>query len=528
MGQGLALGLAPLATSRFRRDVIAAPNRQLGLKGGDGTLIVAVASEPVSFNPNLGAELDDGARLAAANIFSHLVTLDAAYDILPDLAQRWSITDDGLTYTFDLDRDATWHNGEPVTAADIKYTLDQIRANETAPAYDRLAAIAAIETPNERTLILSLSRPSASLLRALGSEGTAILPAHLYEGTDWATNPANQEPIGSGPFRFLSSTPGATVDLGAHHEYFGRGPFLDQLLFQYIRDPDAAVEALVNGEIDLITTPLPAAHLDGLRQTAGIVVGEQPLPSITFLGFNLAEGPTAEQPVRAALARAIDRSALVTMALDEAGQPATTFVPAVIEWTAADDGDSVPAFDPAAAAAELDEAGFPVTDGVRFSLVLLHDAAEAEQQRLGTLIQEQLRAVEVEIELVSLEGTAFVDRLDAGEFGLSFGRGPAWPDPSGLRPLVGADGTDNHWGYAQPELDALFTEAETIAEEEARATVYREVEALLAGDLPILPLVSRSAIFPNATRASGFFFAEDRVEVGWGCFARVRLDLDVG
>ena len=526
MGHGFALGLAPLTTSRFRRDVIAAPNRQLGLKGGDGTLIVAVASEPISFNPNLRAELGDGARLAAANIFSHLITLDAAYDILPDLAQRWSITDDGLTYTFDLDRDATWHDGEPVTAVDIKYTLDQIRANETAAAYDRLTAIAAIETPNERTLVLSLSRPSASLLRALGSEGTAILPAHLYEGTDWATNPANQEPIGSGPFRFLSSTPGASVDLGAHHGYFGRGPYLDQLLFQYIPDPDAAVEALVNGEIDLIASPLPPAHRDRLRQTAGIVVDEQPLPLITFLGFNLAEGATAEGAVRAALARAIDRSVLVTAALDGAGRPATTFVPAVIEWAAAA-GDSVPGFDPVAAAAELEEAGFPATDGVRFRLALLHDVAEAEQERLGALIQEQLRAVEVEVELVGLEEAALRDRLDAGDFGLSFGQGPAWPDPSSLQRLVGADGVDNHWDYADPELDELFTEAEAIAEE-ARAAVFREVERLLANDLPILPLVSRSAVYPYATRASGFFFGEDRVEVGLGQFARVRLDLDTG
>lgn len=496
----------------------------MGLKGGDGTLIVSIASEPVSFNPNLALGLDDGARLAAANIYSQLVTLDAAYEILPDLAQRWSITDDGLTYTFDLVRNGTWHDGEPVTADDIKYTLDQIRADETAPAYDRLAAIATIETPNDRTLVLSLSRPSASLLGALGYEGTAILPAHLYDGTDWTTNPANQEPVGSGPFRFLSSTPGGSVDLGAHHKYFGRGPYLDQIILQIIPETDAAVAALVNGEIDLITSPLPASHLDGVRQTPGIVVGEQTLPTITFLGFNLAQGPTAEPAVRSALARAIDRAQLVAVALDGSGQPATTFVPAAIEWAASDDAESVPDIDPVAAAAELDAAGFPVADGGRFTLVLPYDAADTEQLVIGALIQEQLRTVEVETELIGLDRAAWQQRLAAGDFDLSLSRGPAWPDPSSLHELVGTDGAGNYWGYAVPAFDELFADAEAIADQEARAAVYQEVALLLTEALPILPLVSRVAHYPHAARATGFFFGESRPEVGLGRFARVRLD----
>jgi peptide/nickel transport system substrate-binding protein len=520
----VAAGLtAPVASELAAGHVGAAPNRQLGLKGGYGNMFVAIGGDPVSFNPNLHA--DRHAYVPICNIFSRLVTLDAKYNVQPELAERWTIADDGLSYTFQLARTASWHDDEPVTAADVKYTLDQIRAMEDALAHRWLAPITAIEAPNEWSVVLTLSEPSASLLATLGGERTFILPAHRYRDTDWSTNPANMHPVGSGPFRFLSFTPGATVDLEAYFDYFGSGPDLDRLIFQVMPDPARAVEALRNGEIDLIVSPTPPDLLPTLRQTPGLAIGEQALPAITFLGFNLEREPVSDPAVRQALARAIDRQPIVDQAHAGLAAPATTFVPAVIGWAAAqDEAAAVPAFDPAAAASELDAVGLPVAGELRFHLVFPYVTADPEHKQMTALIQSQLLAVGVETELIGLDVDAWRERLRSGAFDITLVTANLGPDPVRLRDYVGTGGESNFWRFSDETIDALFVEGEALSVVDARADVYRELQQALAEALPLIPLISPMAVYPHTERASGFFFGDDAGEVGLYQFTEARLE----
>ncbi|MDQ3696070.1 MAG: ABC transporter substrate-binding protein [Chloroflexota bacterium] len=522
--RGLLLGLGgPAAAIASRRGVRAAPPRQLDVKGGDGTLIVSVAGEPLSFNPNL--HLDATGFVVACNIFSMLVTLDGEYNLLPDLARRWEVAADGLTVTFDLVRRVEWHDGEPVTAADVKYSLEAIMADESAPANSILDPIASVDAADDTTVVLNLSAPSASLVGSLGWAGTFILPAHIYEGTDWTTNEANQAPVGSGPFRFASYTPAASIDLLTNYDYYGDGPHVDRLIFQIIPDAETAVQALRNGEIDLVySPPVPMSRIPELRQTSGIMVGEQMLPGVFVLGFNLEAGPTSNLDVRRALAQAIDRQQILEVALGGASDAATSFSSLGItpgSTSGPTDGPTAPALDRDAAAG-LEAAGYPVVDDTRFRLVLPYSTGSPAPAAIAAVIGEQLGAINVETELVALAPGAWEERMRTGEFDLGVidgSSGPATP-----RALVGTGGSGNYWRFSDPAVDALLDEADALLDEDERAGVDRAFQEILAEWLPILPLASVVAFYPYTERATGFAFAGARGEVGLHRFNLTELD----
>lgn len=523
--RGMVLGLAaPIAAGTSLRATTAAPSRQDDEKGGDGTLIVSQAGDPLSFNPDF--QVDDSGFLSACNIYSMLLTLDGDYNLLPELAETWEVSDDGLAVTFNLVSGAVWHDGEPVTAADVKFSLEQIMANESAPANSLLGPIESVDAVDDTTVVLNLSAPSASLVGFLGWYGTFILPAHIYEGSDWTTNEANQSPVGSGPFRFASYTPGSSIDLEANFEYFADGPYVDRLIFQIIPDANTALQALLNGEIDLVYTPSPPlSQIATLQETPGIVVGEQVFPSVYYLGFQMETEPTSNLEVRRALAQVIDRQQILDTALGGYSTAATTFYTSVIAWASNTSPDAaVPELDLEAAAAALDAAGYPVVDGTRFTLVLPYFTDSPEYADIAAVIREQLRAVNVESELVALEIGAWGERMRSGDFDIGLIDGFQGPDPANLRIRVGTGGAVNHWRFSDPEVDALLDEGDALSDQDARAEIYFDLQRILAEQLPILPLANYVGFYPYTDRATGFYFAEARGEAGLNRFTLARIE----
>ncbi len=329
-------------------------------KGGDGTLIVTVGGDPLTFNPNF--QVDDNAFVPACNIYNTLVTLDSSYAILPELAKSWETSEDGLTITFTLVDNATWHDGQPVTSTDVKYTFDTIIANDKRRRRSSFfSSVASIDAPDATTLVLNMKQPSASLISFLGWYGTFILPAHIYDGTDWTTNPANQNPVGSGPFKFVSYSAGASIELEANLDYWGEGPFVDRLVLSIIPDSNTALQSLLNGETDVLTVTPPRSQIATLEQTDGIAVATLPIPSFYYVQMNVNREYTSNLEVRRAISLAINRQQIVDVALGGYSAVATTFYPTEIPWAANTDPDAaVPQYDPEAAKAALDAAGFPL------------------------------------------------------------------------------------------------------------------------------------------------------------------------
>ncbi len=519
LGAAGAVGLTGMKLNTHRA---GAQSPEAGAKGGDGTLVVSQAGDPLSFNPNYQA--DDNIFVPGLNIYNTLVTLDSAYAILPELAQSWETTEDGLTSTFHLVEGATWHDGQPVTSADVKYTFDAIKADAAAPANAFFASVETIDAPDEQTVVLNMSAPSPSLISFLGWYGTVILPAHIYEGSDWTTNEANQAPIGSGPFKFVSYEAGSSIELEANLDYWGEGPYVDRMVFSIIPDSNTALQALLNGEVDVLTTNPPLSQIETLQNTEGIEVIETPIPSFYYLTMNFDREYTANNDVRRGISMAVNRQQIVDLALGGYPEVATTFYPQSIEWAANTSPEAqVPQYDPEAAAAAFDTAGYPVVDGTRFKLVFPYFTDAPEYPDIATIVAQNLGDVNVEVELVALEINAWVERIDSGDFDLGLLGGLWGPDPENLKLRVGTDGGVNGFGYSNPEVDALLAEGSATIDQDERASIYFEVQEILAQDVPISPLATVVLFYPHLDTISGLPWDEGIGKVGLNRFNITRI-----
>ena len=351
----------------------ASPAAEIPAKELSGTAILVLTGEPQSFNPDFQG--DDNLWPVACNIYNSLFSLDNNFSVIPELATGYEVAGDGLSITISLNPLASWHDGTPVTSADVKYTLEQIVATPSSTASGLIGSIETVDTPDDHTAVLVLSQPSSSVIGFLSWYGVFILPAHVYEGTDWATNEANQAPIGSGPFKFVSYEPGATVELEANTSYFGEGPYLERLIYQIIPDANTQVQALQNGEVDFVDG-VPNAQVPTFETNPDFRVAGKVYPSPLYIGFNFANEALGNEDVRLAIGMGIDREQIVATALGGYGTAEDRFYPSVIEWASNPDA-TAPGFDVDGANALLDEAGFPLDGDSRFEVPppLLHRLA---------------------------------------------------------------------------------------------------------------------------------------------------------
>lgn len=520
-----AAGVAGMKLNTYRANAqspVASP-AAMGPKGGDGTLVVSQTGDPLSFNPNFQA--DDNNFVATLNIYDMLVMLDASYAVLPALAQTWDISDDGLTVTFHLVQNATWHDGEPVTSADVKYTFDTIKADTAALANAFIALVTSIDAPDDYTVVFNLSAPSPSMIPFLGWYGTAILPAHVYEGTDWTTNPANMAPIGSGPFKLSSYETGSKIELVANMDYWAEGPYIDTLVLSIIPDPNTALQALLNGEVDVLTSNPPISQVATLQQTDGIEVIIQPIPSFYYIAMNCIEGPTADVDVRRGISQSINRQQIVDLALGGYPDVATTFYPPSIPWAANTAPEAeVPQYDPTAAAASFDTGGYPVKDGTRFKLEFPYFTDVAEYTDIATIIAQNLKDVNVDVDLVALEFNTWNDRFTSADFGITLLGGLWGPDPNGLVLRVGTNGGINPFGYSNPEVDDLLAKAASTNDQDERAQYYFQVQEILAQDVPVAPLATVVLFYPHISAVEDLPWGEGGIGVvGTSRFNSTRI-----
>ena len=518
------LTAATIASMTFPRVMKAqTPVAEIPPKTLGGTAILTISGEPQSFNPDFQG--DDNLWPVACNIYNSLFSLDNSFNVIPELATGYEIAGDGRSITIALSPLATWHDGEPVTSADVKYTLEQIVATPSATSSSLLSAIESVDTPDDQTAVLQLSRPSASVIGFLSWYGVFILPAHIYDGTDWATNPANQAPIGSGPFKFVSYQPGATVELEANAAYFGEGPFLERLIYQIIPDPNTQAQSLLNGEIDFVDG-VPNAQVPTFEANPDFKIAGKVYPSPFYIGFNFKNPQLDSVDVRRAIGMAIDRDQIVATALSGYGTPENRFYPSVIEWASNPDAVA-PAFDVDAANALLDKAGFAKEGDSRFSVRLLYFSGWQEAADTATVLKEQLAAIGVAVELVLLEYAAWEEQMTKGDFDLSLQGGFQGPDPANLALRWGTGNTLNRWSYSNPRFDDLLVQGDSALTQDERAPFYFQAQQALAEDVPSIPLALQTFFAGFTSGMSGVWLDPDdpaASQVGMNRFTLTKLE----
>lgn len=465
-----------------------------------GAAVIAVSGDPGHLNPAISTA--GPIHAVAGSMFNGLVELDESGSPSPDLAEAWEAGGDGLRMTFHLRRGVLWHDGQPFTAEDVKVTFQDLLFRFHARARAGLASsVSTVDIVDPHTVTFRLKRPHPALLRQLSVTEAPILPAHLFAGRDPTNNPANLRPIGTGPFRFESWRRDDQLVLVRNQAYFKSGlPKLDRLVFRIIPDAAAQVNALVAGEVDMVSriAPPDAARL---RNRGITIIETRAAPGgsncVMTLGFNLDRPTTGNLALREAFALGIDRAQFLDRVAFGAGRVSDAPIVSGIPWAHAPGALAIWPHDPAQANHRLESAGFRRgQDGVRLTLDIVHFPAFA---RWSELMRAQLAPLGIVLRPRMMDPAALSETVFARrDFDLTLISYCQGTDPEiGVRRMVHSSAIgnvpfSNAAGYRSHAVDALFDRAASLLSEAERGDAYRAAQAILARDLPYWWLVETS------------------------------------
>lgn len=523
-GRGLLYSLAILG-------LVASACRSGGDSGGapaapvrGGTLIIGTAGINLR---NAGTVAGGSATESTMLIYQGLLSVGADLDPQPELAESFEPQDDGAVWRFTL-RKVMWHDGRPFTSADVKFTFEKILL-EFHPRTRQVLKpkLSSIETPDDQTVIFRLKQPFSAFPLLMTVGDAPILPKHIFDGTDPKTNPANEAPIGTGPFKFVSYKKDEELRLTRNTDYFREGlPYLNEVVYRAIPERSTTAQALERGDVDLVIDPA-AADLERLRndptlRVAVNSVGPGSANCSEFFAFNLDKPLFADAGVRRAIAHGIDRQRFVDDLLFGNGKAQSSPIHSGIEWAQAEVG--YPEYDAKEADEILTGAGWvegadgkriakgiaTVADGapLRFGLAL-----DDSQAKYGEIIREQLGAIGIEVNLVpedkDLSETRVFEKRDFDTYQSTACQGL---DPElGLRRTIHSEAVipvvrTNGAGFRNSEIDSLLDEAAAELDQKTRAGLYRQIQQILTREMPYVWLVEELQPFAHKRSCVGFRF----------------------
>ncbi len=446
------------------------------------TLVMIIESSPTNLDPRVG--IDAQSERIDALIFDDLLDRDERLNVTPALAERWEIPDP-LTYIFHIRHGVKFHDGTALTSRDVKWTFDSLlqgKIRSTKAAVYRF--VDRLDAPDANTVVFHLKEPSSTFLWNLSDGAIGIVP---YGSGDEIT----RHPIGSGAFKFVSAETDKEVVLERNNTYWGEVPHLGRVRFTVV--PDATTQALElrKGSADLtINSPMPPDTVITLEHHPSLVVQHGPGTRLAYLVFNLRDPILKDVRVRQAIAYALDRRPMIEYLWRNQAQPAYSVLPRQ-SW-AYDEEVSRYDYDPDKARQLLDSAGHPAVNGVRFH-VTMKTSTDENTRLMVAVMQQQLRAVGIALDIRSFEFATFFSDVTHGAFqlyGLRWIGGNEDPDifeyafHSAKFPPNGA----NRGFYSNPRLDALIDQARRETDQNVRKQLYAEVQRILATDLPYIDL----------------------------------------
>ena len=425
------------------------------------------------------------------------------------LADYWEISPDNRTYTFYLNKDAKWHDGADFTAADVVFSADALANPDSGSVYtgsfvDTVESWRAID---DDTFEMVAKEPVYTFLFDI--QTLYVIPKHIWEDvplTDWRTDPGatGADPsrvIGTGPFKFQEWRPGESVTLVRNDDYHSKVPYVDAYTMRVWPDQTAAVNALLNGEIDAVA--LESADVAVVEGTPGIAVAEFPSRGFLYYEFNLDPEVTTkwqDQRVRQALLYALDRESIVNDILLGYAEVAQGTQPAVSYAYAPDRITTKYTYDPEKAAALLEEAGWTDSDGdgIRdkdgesLSFEVLYPGGLSEWDQLVAYVQDAWSAVGVDATPRALEFPALIEATTTNPtFEIAFYRF-SWDASFIQDAMFGCDQYQvgfNDMKYCNPELDEIFAESKRTFDEDARRELLIQASNIVNDEQPVAVLV---------------------------------------
>lgn len=448
--------------------------------GIERTYVQALGGDPVTFGMNGQFSSAPISLVMSAQLFDTLIMLSDDYQLTPGLAESWEVSEDGLELTLKIRQGVSWHDGEPFTAEDVKFNFDEIVPLQVygGPLAERIEST---EVVDDSTVVVTLSDPYGPLLEAVASQ--FMIPQHIYEGTDYLTNPANNEPIGTGPFMFESYSSGEQVTMVVNPDYWGGHIEVDRLIYTTLPDANTRAVSLFAGEID--QAAINASEQERVLDDPNLELLEGGLfGQVVVAMFNSRNQYLADPEVRAAIFSALDRQEIVDTALSGLADPATGFFPESLDWALNTDIDFDEDFPRDLEAIEevLDDAGFPRgADGTRFTLRLNYITPLTEVGATVELAQSMLAEVGIATEILGTSGAIFNEQTYAGDFDIAFLRTSLGPDPSvGITRWYTCNPNNltatNPSGVCDEEIDAAADAALATSDKAVRGEALQELQ----------------------------------------------------
>lgn len=473
--------LAAVPTWLFVILALIVPLASCSSKPDPNTLVMIIESSPTNLDPRVG--LDAQSERIDELLFDDLCTRDDHLNVQPGLAERWEIPDP-LTYIFHLHQGVKFDDGRPLTSRDVKWTFDSLlqgKIRSTKAAAYRL--VDRIDAPDDSTVVFHLKEPFVSLLWNISDGAMGIVP---YGSGD----EMSRDPIGSGPFRFVSAEPDKEVVIERNEAYWGEKARVKRVRFAVIPDATTRALELRKGSADIAVTSLTGDMVLALERESNLEVLRAPGTVLGYLAFNTRDPILKDVRVRQALAYAIDRAPMIHYLMRDFARPAYSLLPPE-SW--AYDGN-VPRYDynPDRARQLLEQAGYPSVNGVRFHLTM-KTGTDENTRLMAAVLQQQLRDVGVALDIRTFEFATFFSDVTRGAYQVHSLR---WvggnEDPDIFEYVFHSAKFSPHGAnrtyYANPRVDLLIDQARGELDQNARKEIYAEIQEILAEDLPYINL----------------------------------------
>jgi peptide/nickel transport system substrate-binding protein len=454
-----------------------------------------IESSPANLDPRIGT--DAFSERIDELLFDSLVRKDEHFNLQPWVAENWEMPD-SLTYVFHLRKGIRFHDGRPLTAKDVKWTIDSmikgtvISSKTATTSYQHIASI---EARDDRTVIFHMREPDSGLLWNLSNGAMGIVPY----GSD---RQFNVNPVGSGPFRFVKNEQDNEVIVVRNDDYWADKPKVARIRFAVVPDTTTRALELRKGSADIEINSLTADMVQSLRGDRSLTVEEAPGTSVQYLAFNLRDPVLSDVRVRQALAYAVDVHPIIKYLWRDTVRPTASVIPQQ-HWAYDTNLHPYP-HDPQKARDLLAQAGYSAT-GKRLHLVM-KTSTEETSRLLAVILQQQLHDAGVDLEVRTFEFATFYADVVKGAFQIYTLRwvGGSNQDPEIFEYILDsksfAPRRANRSYYSNPQIDAWIEQARTELDEEKRKDIYAKIQQQVLKDLPSINLWSLDNVIVHTAR----------------------------
>ena len=453
-----------------------------------GSIAVGIVAEPPGWDPSASTS-QEIPRVVYHNVYEGLVRFDRTGAIVPALATSWRTSEDGLTWIFTLREGVMFHDGTPLTTADIiakfERAMDPDSGHTNAGYY---AAIDSVTAPDDKTIVFTLTQPSSSLLYNLARPDSIIYPAASAETQ-------RSQPIGTGPFRFAEYVPGSHVTLEKFDDYYLDGvPYLDSATFRIISDPNARLASVQTGEIDLIAVAVLPEQYQQAATNPDLKVAQGTATAEITVAMNNTREPFDDLRVRQAITLAIDKHAIVQGAMFGLGTVIGSHM-SPSEGYYIDLSETYP-YDPQRARELLAEAGYPNGFTIDFELPEPYNI----ERRTGEVIAQQLQQVGITVNLSVVEWATWIERIFlGGDYDMTI---IGHSEPRDINVYANPD---YYYHYDNPHIGELLAEAELATSQEESDAKFQEIATIIANDAVNVWVFSSPYLVIAASDIYGFW-----------------------